>query len=70
LDTTDTSEQAAEVYFYPPHHVSWWATGGRLWYPKPRYVLKSEKVIPDGTVALEEGAKVVSNDGEDIGEVE
>jgi len=70
-DKTDDSEENAEaVYFYPPRHIAWWATGGRIWYPKPRYVLETEKAIPDDTVALEEGAAVVSNDGEDIGEIE
>jgi uncharacterized protein YrrD len=38
-------------------------------YPKPKFV-KTENVIPDETVALEEGAKVISRDGEHIGNVE
>ena len=66
----DNPEQTADaIYFYPPHSFAWWSTGGRLWYPKPRYVLKTEKGIPDGIVALEEGATVVGENGEDIGNI-
>lgn len=70
-DRVDDSEENAEsVYFYPPRHIAWWTTGGRIWYPRPRYILKTERTIPEETVALEEGATVISNDGEDIGNVE
>lgn len=58
------------VYWYPPINLAWWSTGGHFWGPKPEYVLKKEKVIPEGTVALEEGAKVIGSDGEDVGAVE
>jgi len=71
MDTPGASEEnAATLFFYPPRHAAWWSTGGRLSYPKPRYVLKTEAAIPDETVALEEGATVVDKDGEDIGEIE
>jgi len=40
-----------------------------MWYAKPRFV-KAENVIPEDTVALEEGAKVISKDGKHIGNVE
>jgi uncharacterized protein YrrD len=39
-------------------------------YPKPPYVRKTEINIPSGTVPLEEGAKVVSSEGEHVGDVE
>jgi sporulation protein YlmC with PRC-barrel domain len=66
----DTEENAETVFFYPPRHVSWWTTGGRIWYPKPRYILKTEEAIPEEAVALEEGATVVGSDGDNIGEIE
>lgn len=70
-ENTDEPEQNTDtLYFYPPQHAAWWATGGNITYPKPRYVIETEAAIPEGTVALEEGAKVIGNDGEDIGEVE
>ncbi len=74
LDRTnypDEDQNLDAVYWYPPLYTSWWRTAGDVseWYPKPKYV-KTEDVIPDETVALEEGAKVVSVDGEHIGNVE
>ena len=72
LDKTDypDEEQNLEaIYWYPPLHYPWWTTGGvSSWYPKPVYV-KAENVIPEDTIALEEGAKVVSKDGKHIGNV-
>ncbi|HJR79109.1 MAG TPA: PRC-barrel domain-containing protein [Anaerolineales bacterium] len=56
-------------YLYPPLHLGWTA-GGHLGYPVPEYVLKTEQDIPEGTVALEKGAKVISRDGEHVGNVE
>ena len=38
-------------------------------YPIPRFV-KTEDVLPEGTIALEEGAKVISRDGKHIGNLE
>jgi uncharacterized protein YrrD len=56
-------------YLYPPLHLGW-PPGGQLGYPVPEYILKTEQDIPEGTVALEEGAKIVSRDGEHVGNVE
>lgn len=72
MDRTDELGLNVEaVYWYPPMNVAWWSVGGgRKWAPEPAYVLKKENILPEGTVALEEGASVVSNDGEDIGSVE
>ena len=71
IDQTNDPEQNAEtVYFYPPQNIPWWTTGGRMSYQKPRYVLKTEKILSEGLVALDEGADVVSRNGEDIGSVE
>jgi hypothetical protein len=39
-------------------------------YPQPPYVRKTEINIPDDTVPLEEGAKVVSSEGDHVGNVE
>jgi uncharacterized protein YrrD len=74
LDKTDYPEEDQEVkavYWYPSLYTSWWMSSGGApaWYPKPRFV-KAENVIPDETIALEEGAKVISKDGEHIGNVE
>lgn len=61
---------ADAMYFYPPHNVVWWGAGNYVWYPEPLYVPKTEKVIPDRMIALEEGATVVDKNGEDIGNIE
>lgn len=60
---------ARPLYLYPPVG-SWWSSGGYAAYTQPQYVLKTERQIPEGTIALKEGAKVVSSDGEQIGDIE
>lgn len=71
MEQADDSEHNAESeYFYPPQNITWWTSGGRIWYPKSRYVPKTEKILPEGMLALEEGADVVGKDGEDIGNIE
>ena len=57
-------------YWYPPLGVGWW-----MGIPNP-YGVDSEFVhtqvinIPEGTVALEEGARVVGSDEKQVGDVE
>jgi uncharacterized protein YrrD len=63
------ADWARPVYLYPPTGA-WWTTAGFGDYTKPHYVAKTEKNIPEGTVALEEGAKVIGSDGERVGDVE
>ena len=56
-------------YWYPPLGT-WWTTTGYPDYAKPQYVATTEKNVPEGTVALEEGAKVISRDGKHVGDIE
>jgi uncharacterized protein YrrD len=60
---------ARPLYLYPPIGA-WWTASGYADYAKPQYVVKTEENIPKGTVALEEGAKVIGSDGEQVGDVE
>jgi uncharacterized protein YrrD len=60
---------ARPVVWYPPMGT-WWITGAYAGYDMPQYVAKTEENIPEGTVALEEGAKVISSDGKHVGDVE
>jgi uncharacterized protein YrrD len=60
---------ARPLYLYPPIGA-WWEIGGYADYARPQYVAKTEKNIPEGTVALEEGAKVMSSNEEHVGDVE
>ncbi len=63
------------VYWYPPVGTTRWGypypdypgyTGTTL----PSYAVEVEQNIPEGTVALAEGARVYSADGEHVGAVE
>lgn len=60
---------ASPVVWYPPMGT-WWITGAYADYDRPQYVAKTEENIPEGAIALEEGAKVISSDGKHIGDIE
>jgi len=55
---------------YGPAGVGWWRVGFYPDYGKPPYVARTERNIPDDTIPLEEGAAVVSRNGEKVGQVE
>jgi uncharacterized protein YrrD len=75
LDEADHPEAPGvpASYWYPPLNLAWWRAGGTdnpIYYPAmPMYVAKTKQNIPEGTVALEEGAKVVSKDGKHVGNI-
>ena len=57
------------LYWNPP--VDAWSGYGRYpIYAPSLYVRRTEKNIPEGMVALAEGAKVLSEDGEQVGNIE
>ena len=60
---------APRYYWYPPVGVGWWRGLGTATYVEPEYVRTVEFNIPEGTVALEEGAAVISSDDEHVGDV-
>jgi uncharacterized protein YrrD len=64
-----SSHWARPLYWYPPVG-SFWPTGAYTGIEEQRYVQKTEKNIPEGTVALVEGAQVISSDGEHVGDIE
>jgi uncharacterized protein YrrD len=64
---------ALPLYWYPPVGFAWWGTErvpGFYGYAVSPYVVKTERHIPEGEVALKEGAKVLSVDGDHVGHVE
>jgi uncharacterized protein YrrD len=73
---TYAEENAGSVrplaWYYPLPGGPWWRAGigGYPGYPRPPYLRRTEMNIPDNTVPMEEGAKVVSSDGEHVGDVE
>jgi hypothetical protein len=58
------------LYYYPPAGASWGQYPGILGYGEPPYVVETSQNIPDGTVALKQGAKVIATDGEHLGNIE
>jgi len=62
---------ASPVYGYPPLGTAWWGYGA---YPpadlQPNYAERVQQNIPEGTVALKEGAHVLSLEDEHVGDVE
>ncbi len=72
----DGAEQDVEAaYLYPATNLAWWRSGmsgtyGGVYPSMPIYVRKTKQNIPQGTIALEEGAKVVSRDDKHVGNIE
>ncbi len=60
------------AWYYPLPRKAWWRTqmGDYPGFPQPPFVHRTEFNIPDDTVPLEAGAKVVSSDGDHVGDVE
>ncbi|MCB0108439.1 MAG: PRC-barrel domain-containing protein [Caldilineaceae bacterium] len=62
---------APQLYWYPPSGAAWSGYYTSYYgYPLAPYVTYTEQNIPEGTVGLKEGARVVSADGRDVGRVE
>ena len=75
LEETDYPESDVQAsVWYPPLNLAWWRAGGTdnpVMYPaKPVYVPRTKQLIPEGTIALEEGAKVISKDDKHVGNIE
>ena len=70
--TTEGAVDPDTLYWNPP--ADWSAAGfGRYpvaFFPQSLYVQKTEKNIPEGMIALAQGAKVVAEDGEHVGNIE
>lgn len=72
VDATEYPEGEVEpTYWYPPVNYAWWRTGTQMFSPPmPLYTVRSTQNIPEGTVALEEGARVMSADNQQVGQIE
>ena len=69
--TEARSDFPTPLYSYLPFYNA--AQGAPRAHPTPHpepYIIHPERNIPEGTVALEEGARVISADGEQVGDVE
>lgn len=60
------------AWYFPLPAEAWWRmpVGYHSGHREPPYVRRTELNIPEGTVALEEGAKVVGSEGDHVGNVE
>jgi len=61
-------------FWYPPTGLAWWRVASPSvdmpYNPvMPAYVTRTKQNIPEGTIALEEGAKVMSKDDKHIGNI-
>ena len=83
VSADETDYPAADVptagvttsYWYPPTGLAWWRVASPAvdmpYNPvMPAYVTRTKQNIPEGTVALEEGTKVMSKDGKHVGNIE
>lgn len=66
------ADYARPVYWYPPPGTPWWGfpASPYLGFTDTPPVTEVEQNIPEGTVALQEGADVISVDGKHVGDVE
>lgn len=60
----------ATYYWYPPANFERPTGGGMIPGAFPDYVLREDPSIPEGRIAITEGAQVISADGKHIGNVE
>lgn len=74
LDENDHPQSDVDgAYWYPPANLAWWRTGATYtgyYPPMPAFVMRTTQNIPEGTIALEEGAKVTSKDEKHVGNIE
>jgi uncharacterized protein YrrD len=65
------ADRPQALYHIPPVGTRWWDYTGRARADEaePRYVRRTERNIPEGAVVLEEGTRVISADGEHVGDV-
>jgi uncharacterized protein YrrD len=65
------AQEARQVMWYHTRiNMPWWGGGPYPSPPQPLFVKKTQRNIPDGTVPLEEGAKVVDAEGKSVGDIE
>jgi sporulation protein YlmC with PRC-barrel domain len=76
IHQSQRASAASQLYWYPPAGMTPMSYGmGYQGYTHPMgmgsdpYQVREDKNIPEGTVALKEGANVIDKDGESVGEV-
>jgi uncharacterized protein YrrD len=64
----ENTKYARPFLWYPPYGYA--RMGGIPYAPSPMYYAATQRNIPEDTVPLKEGAKVISADGKHVGNVE
>ena len=67
--TAPSAKDSTPLYWYPPIGLTPWGAPDAAQLG-PVYVSHTEQNIPEGTVALKEGSKVISSDEKHVGNVE
>jgi len=63
-------DDMSTLYWNPPVYAGGGYGQYPIIYPQSLYIRRTEKNIPEGMVALAEGAKVLTEDGEQVGNIE
>ena len=66
----EAGDYPESVYWYPPVDMYWGRFGDYPVFPESQFVQRTATNIPEGTVGLMEGAKVIAADDEKVGEIE
>jgi len=66
--TEDSTDEARSIYWYPPVGVV--PVGDYPYYAGEPYRIETERNIPEGMIALKEGASVISADDQKVGNLE
>lgn len=69
-ETFSPNREVDAFFWAPPMNFAWWSAYGNIWYPMPKFVRKTQAILPEGAIPLEEGAKVICMDREEVGTVE
>lgn len=69
LDDDAEFGAAPPIISYPPVGGPWWGAGYMTYMP-PAVVVESEPNLPEGSLLLNQGARVTSADGEHVGDID
>ncbi len=68
-EVLEEAVMAEPLYWYPPIGSAMWGYPPMTGYP-PELPVAGHKQIPEGLIALHEGARVMSSDGRHVGDIE
>ncbi len=61
---------AQPVYSYPPIGAAWSGVDYAAYWPGQTVAIETERNIPEGSILLNQGARVTSADGEHVGDID